>query len=245
MTVLDAAADLLRVPRRSRLDPEYERYDIHAADGILADPDKLTAALEAVKGGASGQFRPKKVRTIKHMGTVWDYRAFTQPNGPKIKPLVLVEHIPVIRQMDGRADLDVLWRVLVSQGLMVHNGTDGEVARYVSNDRLCFHARGANGVSCGTEHMHLTTLEAWGTRQLNAAAYLSHLAYANQGLSRRDGQLGRGNGMVAVRRRGHVTHKSVSENAGFFDRSDPGPRYEALMDEIKDRAVFFGRNHRF
>jgi hypothetical protein len=54
MTVLDAAADLLRVPRRSRLDPEYERYDIHAADGILADPDKLTAALEAVKGGASG-----------------------------------------------------------------------------------------------------------------------------------------------------------------------------------------------
>jgi hypothetical protein len=130
---------------------------------------------------------------------------------------------------------------------MVHNGTDGEgnVALYCRMDRLCWHARGGNSVSCGTEHMHLTTAESWTDRQLNAAAYLSNRAYENQGLSRRPGQLGTGRGYVTVRRRGHVTHEDVSAKAGYHDRSDPGARYEALMEEIKDRAVFYGRNHRF
>jgi hypothetical protein len=248
MSAKHATADLLRIARIGNpTDANEPDYDIHLADRILADPRRLEAALELVRGGASGMFQPTKIKTIKGMGTVWDYRRFTQPNGGPIEPLVFVQHIPVIRQMDGRADLDVLWRVLVSQGLMVHNGTDaeGNVALYCRMDRLCFHARGGNSVSCGTEHMHLTTAEDWSDRQLNAAAYLSNRAYENQDLPRRHGNLDRGPGFVKVRRRGHVTHEAVSAKAGFNDRSDPGERYEALMEEIKDRAVFYGRNHRF
>jgi hypothetical protein len=248
MSTMHAAADLLRIPRKGQPTERTEpAVDIHAADRILADSRQLDGLLESMRGGASGQFTPRKLKTIRNMGVVWDYRHFTQPNGGPIEPLVFVQHIPVIRQMDGRADLDVLWRVLVSQGLMVHNGTDGEgnVALYCRMDRLCWHARGGNTVSCGTEHMHLTTAEKWESRQLNAAAYLSHRAYTNQGLSRRPGQLGTGRGYVTVRRRGHVTHEDVSRKAGYNDRSDPGARYEALMEEIKDRAVFYGRNHRF
>jgi hypothetical protein len=248
MSMTHAAADLLRIPRKGNPTEQTEPdYDIHVVDEILSDPRLLDAALDAVKGGASGMFNPKKVQTIKGMGTVWDYRGFTQPNGGPIEPLVFVQHIPVIRQMDGRADLDVLWRVLVGQGLMVHFGTDGEgnVALYCRADRLCFHARGANSVSCGVEHMHLTTAESWSDRQLNAAAYLSNRVYKNEGVSRRHGNLDRGPGFVKVRRRGHVTHEAVSAKAGFHDRSDPGLKYEALMEEIKDRAVHFGRHGKF
>lgn len=240
-------ADTLTLPRRSKVSTEYEERDIHEIDAIFEDEHLLKIALDSVRGGASGMFRPVKIKDIKGMGSIWDYRAFTIPNGGKIRVLAAVEHIPVIRQMVGRADLDILWRVLVSQGLMVHNGTDGEgnVALFAPMDRLCFHARGANGLSVGTEHMHLTTLEDWGTKQLNAAAFLSHRMKIHHDLPRRHGALGAGSGLVTVRLRGHVTHEAVSRKAGFNDRSDPGDKYEDLMNEIEQRSVFFSNNHHF
>jgi hypothetical protein len=247
---IQRVADALQIKRSAPSERLYthEKRDIHDIDQILRDPELLTSTLKLVQGGASGQFNPRKYKVIPNMGTVWDYRRFTVPNGPHMRPLIFTQHIPVIRQMDGRADLDVLWKVLVAQGLMVQNGTDGEgnVAFYTNMDRICWHARGANSLGPGTEHMHLTTAESWSDRQLNAAAYLSNRLYENHGVSRKHGHIVPNTpGTVAVTRRGHVTHEAVSKKAGFNDRSDPGDKYEALMDEIKDRAVFFGRNHRF
>jgi hypothetical protein len=245
--LLDTAQDVLGLPRRVQVDELQETRDIHEIDAILADRDLLDQALKSVEGGASGMFRPEKHRQIKGMGAIWDYRAFTQPNGGVIRPLVFVQHIPVIRQMSGREDLDVLWRVLRSQGLMVQNGTDGEgnVALYTPMNRLCFHARGVNSFSVGTEHMHATIGEDWSNKQLNAAAYLSHRAKEHHDVPRRRGKLGPGSGFATVRRRGHVTHASVSANAGFHDRSDPGVKYEALMREIEERSVHYSKRHRF
>lgn len=247
MAIRDSVADLLTIPRGRDPDPALEQRDIHEIDELLADKSYIDAVLSSRMVGDAIPRQPKRVRTIKHMGTIWDYRSFTRPNGGTIRPLARVEHIPVIRQMDGRADLDVLWQVLVNQGLMVHNGTDGEgnVAIYANRDRLCFHARGGNSVTCGTEHMHLTTAENWSNRQLNASAWISAGDWEHREIPHRRGLLGSGRGFVTVRRRGHVTHESVSANAGFHDRSDPGDKYEALMDEIRERAIFFRRHNRF
>jgi len=246
--MLDSVADRLLIPRKPGLDLMNEPdLDIHAIDEILSDQAKLATALNSVQGGASKQFRPIKQNTIKGMGSVWDYRRFTQANGGRIKVMGLVEHIPVIRQMVGRADLDVLWRVLRSQGLMVHNATDGEgnVALFVPMNLLCYHARGGNSFLCGTEHMHATILDKWSDKQLNAAAFISYRANEHHDVPRRRGALGPGAGFCTVRKRGHVTHEGVSRNAGFNDRSDPGTKYEALMGEVADRALFFGKHHRF
>lgn len=242
-----ALADVLTIPRGGSPDLALERRDIHDIDALLGAREYLNALLSPLEGDAAPVPRPRRVRRIRGMGTIWDYRAFTTPNGGTITPLARVEHIPVIRQMDGRADLDVLWRVLVDQGLMVHNGTDGEgnVAVYCNRDRLCFHARGGNSVTCGTEHMHLTTTEDWSSRQLNASAWISAMDWEHREIPHRRGLLGAGRGFVTVRRRGHVTHEEVSRLAGFHDRSDPGEKYEALMGEIRARAIRFRRTGRF
>lgn len=245
---LHAVADRLTLPRSNpgTLRTEPAR-DIHAVDRILADGKLLEWTLDSVRGGASGAFNPLKTRDIKGMGAVWDYRAFTQPNGGRINPLVFVQHIPVIRQMAGRADLDALWRVLISQRLMVQRATDGEgnVAKYTGLRALCFHARGANAISAGVEHMHLTTADSWTDRQLNAAAYCAWEAHDKCGIPLTRARLGDGAGLVKVRRRGQTTHEAVSRHAQFFDRSDPGELYEDAMGEVRDRALFFGRMGRF
>lgn len=254
MSVVQAVADRLEIPRKPGLDLANEQQDLGCGERlerILSDERELSKVLKSVQGGVSGQLEPERLRKIGGMGTVFDYRQITlkggHVNGGKITPLVFVEHIPVIRQMSGRADLDVLWRVLVAQGLMVHNGDDaeGNVALYAPLDRLCFHARGVNSFSCGTEHMHLTTLEDWTEKQLNAAAYLSHRAHQHHDLPRRHGRLGDGQGFATVLKRGHVTHEAVSNHAQFFDRSDPGDKYEALMTDIMERALSFAKHHRF
>ena len=230
MQMFQSAADRLTLPRRNpgNADTEPAR-DIHDIDAILTDPQRLDQV--ALTGRAG--FQPVKRRDIRGMGAIYDYRAFTVPNGGAIRPLVFVQHIPVIRQMDGRVDLDVLWRVLVGQGLMVQRGTDGEgnVAKYTQLDRLCFHARGANAISCGVEHMHLTTAESWSERQLNAAAYCAWEAREKAG--------------VPLERRGQTTHEAVSRHAGFNDRSDPGEFYEARMGDVRERALFYDQHRRF
>jgi len=220
-------------------------HDIHAIDPLLADKQYLDSLLASQLMARVGT--PRLLKTIPHMGKVWDYRGFTHANGGTINPRLHVEHIPVIRQMDGRADLDLLWRVLVDQGLMVHNGSDGEgnVALFVPLDKLCYQARGANTVSVGTEHMHLAVTDAWSSHQLNAAAYLSYRSLEHADIPMYNGRLRSGNGFVVVARGGHVTHKRVSQAAGFNDRSDPGDKYVALMGEIRERAIHFRRYHRF
>jgi hypothetical protein len=252
--LFDRAADALKLPRNRDPLLGNERRDLHEVDRILSDESLLDEALAGFldKTQAFGLARaasagPKVYAKVKGMGTVWDYRHMTAPNGGKIKPLVLVEHIPVIRQMSGRADLDVLRRVLIQQGLMVHHGTDaeGNVALYTNSDVLNFHARGVNSASAGTEHMHATTAESWTQKQINASAWLSARLKRRQDLPHFNGILGRGSGFATVKRAGHVTHEAVSKAAGFNDRSDPGDKYEALMAEIRERAIFFNQHGRF
>lgn len=252
MSLLQHVADGLTLPRHpSAFDRQREQYDsrdIHQIDTLLGDTeylDDLLSPRASLRFSRMGS--PRLLKRIPHMGKVWDYRAFTSSNGGTIHPSLHVEHIPVIRQMDGRADLDVLWRVLVNQGLMVHNGSDGEgnVALFVGLDKLCYHARGANTVSVGTEHMHYAVSDAWSSRQLNAAAYLSYRSKEHASIPMYNGKLDDGNGYVVIRRQGHVTHKRVSDAAGYHDRSDPGDKYVALMGEIRERAIFFRAHHRF
>lgn len=249
--MIDAVADRLLIPRGGRgRDLTVEQRDIHDIDGILASDDLLDMALARFeRKSAAVAFEPKLIRhATQNLGAIWDYRGFTRPNGGRIRPLVYVEHIPVIRQMSGRADLDVLWRVLVTQGLMVHHGTDGEgnIAIYTDDDVLNYHAKGANSLSVGTEHMHLTTAENWPDKQLNAAAFLNYRSrFFGADIPLYRGRLGAGDRFVTVRRRGHVTHEAVSNAAGFHDRTDPGEKYEALMSEIRERALFYAEHHRF
>lgn len=170
------------------------------------------------------------LKSVRGMGTIYDWRRspWTPSNGGRIRPLVMVQHIPVVPNMAGIADFIRLRDVLVAQGLMVQNATDrdGNVALYTAMDSLCYQARGANQQSTGIEHMHATTGEAWSKKQLRAAAWL-----VNQGLEKCSipttmGTLGSGNGTVRVLKKGQTSHKRVSAAAGYNDRSDPGSGYD-------------------
>ena len=250
MSITDRLADRLTLPRGRRIDdPETDPpRDIHEVDEILGSDQLLDEFLtRAAPQEAAGSAR--LLREIKHRGRVqvrvWDYRHLASPNGGRIRLLGHVDHIPVIRQMAGRADIEVLLRVLKSQGLMVQRATDadGNVALFTEADRLCFHARGGNSLLCGTEHMHQSVTEPWANRQLNAAAYIRAQLFEHRGVPRGQGILGSGSGFVTVRKRGHVSHETVSRKAGFNDRSDPGARFPE--DEVRDRAVFFVKHGHF
>ena len=170
-------------------------------------------------------------RPIPGAGRLYDWRGTTMlpPSGPKIKPLVMVEHIPVIRNVTGVDDFVTLARVLRAQGLSLQAATDaeGNVALYNDLACLCWQARGINASSCGVEHMHATTAEPWTKRQLRASAWLWVRAEKVHGIPLRRGELANGGpGLARVVRKGHVTHQSVSAAAGFNDRSDPGPGYD-------------------
>jgi hypothetical protein len=176
--------------------------------------------------------RAREIKRIPGMsktgsgGKLYDYRGtgLLPPSGGRINPLVGVEHIPVIRQMAGVEDFIVLANVLRAQGLSLQVATDGEgnVCLYNSLNVLCWQARGANAVSYGVEHMHLTVGEEWTERQFRAAALVMVRAHFNVGIPLRGGRLLPGPGLVRVQARGHVSHKAVSQAAGFNDRSDPG-----------------------
>lgn len=170
------------------------------------------------------------VREVPGMGSVYDFRGtgLLPANGGRIRPLVFVQHIPVYPNKPGVQDFLGLAQVLKDQGLALQSATDrdGNVALYNRLDMLCYQARGANSVSCGCEHMHMTVDEVWTRKQMRAAAWLAYRAWRDYGIPAQTAQLTRGTGTVGVARRGHTSHRMVSIMAGFYDRSDPGAKFD-------------------
>ncbi len=181
-----------------------------------------------------------------HTSTVFDYRRETASNGGIIALRACVHHVPVIRNEPGRQDLDTLRRVLMAQGLMVQFGTDaeGNVAMYTKANRLCYHARGANSVACGIEHMHLTTGEPWSKRQMRAAGWIAQYLEREFGLPLRMADVEPGPGAtVTIKRTGHTSHQQISRVAGFNDRSDPGQGFD--YSEMFSAARYFKKHGHF
>lgn len=231
---------------RSRVyfdDPPQEACQISRsarADVALAPHPEWLAARTAEVGHsiAGGGF---KLKAIPGMGSVYDWRlsSWTPTNGGKTTPRVFVHHIPVVPNQQGIGDFVTLRNVLVAQGLMVQSATDseGNVALFTPFDQLCYQARGANAVSCGAEHMHMTLSEPWSRKQLRAAAWLVQLARRKHGIPERTAALGKGKGVVVVQRTGQTTHRAVSDAAGFFDRSDPGEGYD--FEYVRHCVAYF------
>lgn len=186
-----------------------------------------------------------KIRSIRGMGTIYNGSKLLSPSGGTINPQLFVEHIPVVPNSPGTADFETLARVLRAQGLSLQTATDreGNVCLYTALNRLCWQAQGANAVSCGCEHMHMTTTEAWSKKQLRASAWLWVYARDKYGIPARMGRMGRGSGIVRVTRKGHVTHKNVSIKAGFNNRSDPGPKYDVAY--VMHCVKFYDKHRHF
>lgn len=226
--------------RRALKHPEFEQYDFCGPDympkpgekyvdnAVFASSPVLDVAL--FREGSSLPHGGTVLKEIRGMGKVCDWRSspWTPANGPKQKPLVFVQHIPVVPNVAGIGDFVRLRDVLVAQGLMVQSATDaeGNVALFTPFDQLCWQARGANQMSTGCEHMHLSLGEKWSKRQMRAAAWLAQLAERKHGIPAKRGRLGAGDGLVKVTGRGHVTHQNVSDKAGYHDRTDPGSGFD-------------------
>jgi hypothetical protein len=192
---------------------------------------------------------PRTLKTLRiadgATSTVWDYRPETQPNGGVIGLRACVHHIPVMYDQAGRGDLDALRRVLLDQDLMVQFGTDrdGNVALFTRANRLCFHARGGNSMTCGIEHMHYVTTDGWSHRQLRAAAWIAQYLEREYGLPLRMADLEPGPGVVRIVRTGHTSHQQVSRMAGYNDRTDPGHGFD--YEYVFRAAAFFKRHGHF
>jgi hypothetical protein len=191
----------------------------------------------------------KSIRRIKGGVTIRDYRGtgLCPPNGGKIRPLVYVHHIPVIHDAPGWSDLITLGNVLrtmTPDRLAVANGTDaeGNIALFTDMDELCYHARGSNGLSCGTEHMHYSIAEPWSEKHYRAAAYLAWQAHEHHGIPLQGARLLSGN-PTPVARRGHTSHQVQSVAAGYHDRSDPGTLFR--YHHMYELAHFYGKHRRF
>jgi hypothetical protein len=240
--------------RRAAANPELERVDFCDPERLEPGENELADIALAAAAHPSGVLSAnvgdrvlgggRVLKEIRGMGKVYDWRAssWTPVNGGKIKPLVMVQHIPVVPNMVGIADFVRLRDVLVAQGLMVQGATDreGNVALFTPYDSLCFQARGANQQSCGIEHMHLTVGEAWTKHQLRAAAWHVQLANRKHGMPLGRANLAAGPGVVRVLRRGQTTHEAVSDFAGFHDRIDPGHGFDF---EYVEHCVRFFRNN--
>ena len=226
--------------RKAKQHPEHEQLDACSEYwvGIPDDADVPPSGLFDVaeegltdaKVGDRLIGDGKVIKEIRGAGKVYDWRtsSWTPANGGEIRPLMFVHHIPVVRNVAGIGDFITLRNVLVTQGLMVQCATDreGNVALYTPFDQLCYHARGANQISTGCEHMHASTGEAWTKRQLRAAAWVVQLAERKHGIPAKWGALGAGAGAVRVVRKGQTSHETVSAKAGYNDRSDPGPGFD-------------------
>lgn len=178
--------------------------------------------------------------------TIWDYRAETPANGGIIPLRACIHHIPVVRQMPGHADFDVLRRVLLDQGLMVQfsDDADGNVALYTRANRLCYQARGANSWSCGVEHMHYLTSDPWATMQMRSAGWIAQYLEREFGLPLRMADLEpAGPKLAKAVRTGHTSHEQVSKVAGYNDRSDPGPGFD--YEKMFHNARFFKAHGHF
>lgn len=212
------------------LNPQHETRDLCCT---VTTPEQLELIIEQAKLGPSLTDMVKAgavrhVRDIRGAGGEYDLRSLANPNFGTINPLIGVQHIPVIRQMAGVDDFMVLLRVLQDQGLMVQKATDasGNVCHYTNFSDGCYQARGANQVSWGAEHMHATIDEVWTKRQLRAAAYLIMRSRDGENIPVRMADLNPGPGVVRVARTGITSHENVSNNAGYNDRSDPGPGFD-------------------
>jgi hypothetical protein len=177
---------------------------------------------------------------------IYDYRPETNPNGGRINLQACVWHIPVIRQAEGRTDLDTLRRVLLQQGLMVQFGTDGEgnVAMYTRADRLCYQARGGNSITCGVEQMHYLTSDTWSKKQFRAAGWIAQYLEREFDIPLQMADVEPG-GYHAVRivRKGHTSHEQISRMSGYNDRSDPGPGMD--YEYVFHCARFFKQHGHF
>jgi hypothetical protein len=164
----------------------------------------------------------------------------------KIGPVIMVEHIPVVRNVVGPGDFHTLANVLKAQGLSLQAATDaeGNVCFYANLNDLCWQARGANQVSCGVEHMHWSTSEPWTRKQFLASAWLWHHAWKNQGIPCKQGTLFYGApGVATVTSPGHVSHELVSRYAGYNDRTDPGDKYDWQL--VRKAALYFRKHGTF
>jgi N-acetylmuramoyl-L-alanine amidase-like protein len=203
---------------------------------------------------------PRSVRTIPGMGgQVFDYRGtgLCPPNGGRIRPLLLVHHIPVVQNAVGLADFQKLGDVLRGQGLAIQMATDaeGNVALFTRMDEFCNGHLGANQLACGIEHMHLTEGEEWTEEQMRAAAWCSHRVWNSFGIKPRRAVLLPGDGFkdsentfhltkpVGVQRRGHTSHKNVSSMIGSNQRSDPGSGFS--FKHLYELTRFFHKHGRF
>lgn len=189
----------------------------------------------------------KKLRIASgQLSSIYDYRRETSPNGGVIPIRACVHHIPVVRNVAGRADFDTLRQVLLAQGLMVQYSTDteGNIALYTQANRLCYQARGANSVSCGIEHMHYAVGEPWSKKQMRAAGWLAQYLEREHGLPLRMADVEPGGGGVArIARTGHTSHEQVSKMAGFNDRSDPGRGFD--YEQVFHNARYFKAHGHF
>jgi hypothetical protein len=192
--------------------------------------------------------RPRSERTIPGMGgKVFDFRGtgLCPPNGGRIRPLLMVHHIPVLPQQRGISDFVRLGQILRGKGLAIQAATDaeGNVALYTRFDELCYGHRGANQLACGVEHMHFTVDEPWTEKQMRAAAWCANRVWDSYGIPPRNGILLPGAGLVRVQRRGHTSHMEVSKRAGYHDRSDPGGRFQVA--HLFALTRFFHKHRRF
>jgi hypothetical protein len=195
------------------------------ADGGEPHPDWKKMAAAPLGAGVPGN--GKVLKELRGAGKVYDWRDsdWTPTNGGRINLRLFVQHIPVIRNVDGIADIVTLRNALVAQGLMVQCCTDreGNVGLFTPFDFLCYQAKGANQISCGCENMLFSTAEDWSKLQLRAMAWVIQLCErpAHGGVPQTRGRLGSGSGVVRVLEEGQVWHSEVSDAAGFHDRSDP------------------------
>ena len=215
--------DLSAHPLAEAYEPSPEFEAVRLVESPTAAAVAKVAKATLIGGG-------RVLKTVPGMGTVYDWRTspWTPANGGRITPLVFVQHIPVVPNMAGIADFVRLRDVLVPQGLMVQTATDrdGNIALYTHFDQLCYQARGANQISWGCEHMHISTSEDWTKRQFRASAWIVNQSLDKLSIPTYTAELRSGSGVVGVARRGQTSHQRVSAAAGYNDRSDPGRGYD-------------------
>lgn len=204
------------------------RFAEQLADAVEADggePPLEWKLASASREGASVPGHGKVLKEIRGAGKVYDWRdsSWTPVNGGRISLRGFTHHIPVVRNVDGYADIVTLRNVLVAQDLMVQTCTDreGNIGLFTPFDMLCYQARGGNQLTTGCEHMHLSTSEDWSKRQLRSMAWVIQLCERKHHVPRTRWRLSPGDGVVRFRAPGQGWHSEIAYYAGYKDRSDP------------------------
>ena len=223
-------------------DAELEARDLHEGDEAGAWERAMAGATERDVATVLKTLQIAENQTSK----IFDYRGSTSPNGGRIDLRACVHHIPVINNVDGRPDIDLLRQVLLDRGVMVQFGTDavGNVAVFARANRLCFHAKGANSITCGVQHLHLAVGDPWSRKQVRAAAWIAQFLEREFDIPLRVADVEpNGPGRVQIMRKGHTTHRKISHEAGFDDRIDPGAGFD--FERVFAAARFFSKHGHF